>query len=524
MLRRFWALPVVVVLLGAMAYAMATTVVQQTPTVDEPVYVTSAVVYLREHRVSFNAEHPPLAKLVMEAGLEFVHPHLDTTYAPPAGSSYGTGLRLISRHLLYESGNDPDRLTRAARIPVLVLTLLFGLVGFLFARDLTNSAGGVLALASYCCSPDLIAHGSLATLDVPAAGFLLTSVWLLWRARDRPGRYLPLAAVALGAALATRANTLIAVPVLVILVLVRHRWRWALGFAAVAVAVVWAAYLAADPALHWTAPDTLPAVHGIRRIAADLLPFPPAYRDGVRLQFALDAHGAQTFLFGRVSGPVWYYLPVAMLVKTPLGLLALWLAAVIVLLSRPRWRTAAAYLLITPVLVFGSVAVGNRDYGTRYAIIVPMFGAVAAAVLVTLRWRWAHVATAALVAFAVISTARVFPYFLPYSNEAFGGPASTHRRLHDSNVDWGQDLGRLSTRLRTRYPGRTVWLVYKGSGVPAYYGIDGRNPLRVPPDQVRGLLVVSDTDIDLADPPLRQLIDTATPIGQIGYSITIFRR
>jgi hypothetical protein len=49
----------VVLLLAAMAYAMATTVVQQTPTVDEPVYVTSAVVYLRQHRVSFNPEHPP---------------------------------------------------------------------------------------------------------------------------------------------------------------------------------------------------------------------------------------------------------------------------------------------------------------------------------------------------------------------------------------------------------------------------------------------------------------------------------
>ncbi len=511
-----------VLLLAAMAYAMATTVAQQTPTVDEPVYVTSAVVYLRQHRVSFNPEHPPLGKLVMAAGLAFAHPRLDRSYAPPANQSYGTTQRLIARHLLYESGNDPDRLTRAARVPVLVLTLLFGLVVFGFARDLAGNAGGVLALTLFAASPDVITHGSLATLDVPAAGFLLTSVWLLWRARERPGRYLPWAAVALGAALATRANTLIAVPVLVILVLVRHRWRWALGFAAIAVAVVWAAYLAVDPGLHWTAPDAVPVLHGVKRVAVDLLPFPPAYRDGVRLQFAIDARGARTFLFGRVSGPVWYYLPAAMLVKTPLGLLALWVAAAVTLLV--KHRVTAAYLLITPVLVAGSVAVGNRDYGTRYAIVVPMFGAVAAAVLVTLRWRWAHAATAATAAFAVISTARVFPYFLPYSNEAFGGPAETYRRLHDSNVDWGQDLGRLAVKLRERYPGETVWLVYKGSGVPAYYGIDGRNPLRAPPDQVHGLLVVSDTVIDLADPPLRRLMSTATPIDQAGYSITIFRR
>ena len=76
-----------------------------------------------------------------------------------------------------------------------------------------------MALALYAFSPDVIAHGSLATLDVPAAGFLLTSVWLLWRARRRPLRYLPLAGLALGAALATQMSALPAVPVLLLLVL-----------------------------------------------------------------------------------------------------------------------------------------------------------------------------------------------------------------------------------------------------------------------------------------------------------------
>ncbi len=44
----------------------------------------------------------------------------------------------------------------------------------------------------------MITHGSLATLDVPAAGFVLTSAWLLWRARTRPRLYVPLAGAAFG--------------------------------------------------------------------------------------------------------------------------------------------------------------------------------------------------------------------------------------------------------------------------------------------------------------------------------------
>jgi hypothetical protein len=122
-----------------------------------------------------------------------------------------------------------------------------------------------------------------------------------------------------------------------------------------------------------------------------------------------------------------------------------------------------------------------------------------------------------------VSSLRTFPEYLPYSNEAFGGPSKTYLRLHDSNVDWGQDLGRLADRLRTRYPGQPVWLIYKGSGLPEAYGIRSSNPLAVPPAQVTGLLVISDSRIDRPGAAVRSLIARAEPIDEVGHSITIFR-
>ncbi|MBI0383926.1 phospholipid carrier-dependent glycosyltransferase, partial [Streptomyces albiflaviniger] len=110
------------------------------------------------------------------------------------------------------------------------------------------------------------------------------------------------------------------------------------------------------------------------------------------------------------------------------------------------------------------------------------------------------------------------------SNPAFGGPSRTHLRLHDSNVDWGQDLGRLADRLRERYRGERIWLVYKGSGVPSAYGIHASDPRRAAPDEVRGLLVVSDSSIAQATGRLAALIDGSEPIDEVGHSITIFRR
>ena len=563
--RRGLLLLAVVALLAQMAFAMVTTAQQQTPTTDEPVYVGTAVVYLQEHSLRYNAEHPPLGKLIIGAGLAFARPRLDPAFT---GDHWALG-----HSVLYESGNDPWRLMFLARLPIIVLTLLFGLVVFAFARDLTGPAGGLVALILYAFSPDVIAHGSLATLDVPAAGFLITALWLGWRARRRPGRYLPLAGLALGAALATRMSVLPAVPVLLTVAVLavwhadrpraaaspgtgtdsgagtgRDRRRLlgrgvlaAAGVALIAVAVVWASYLAVDPRLAWITPPGVPMLHGLRALAVDALPFPRPYRDGMRIQFGFEDDTFGGFLFGRqYQGTLWYYLPAALLVKTPVGAFALWLAGAGTMLSVRRLRPAAPYVVLPALVLLLAALPSARNFGVRYVIILPMLLPVAAATVVVLhprrtrpapvvavvrlRPRGIHLATAALLAFAAISSIRAYPYYLPYSNEAFGGPAKTYLRLHDSNVDWGQDLGRLADRLREDYAGEKIWLVYKGNGDPAYYGIVSSDPLAVPPAAVHGILAVSDDAIDKAGAPLRSLIATSTPIDQVGHSITIFRR
>jgi hypothetical protein len=530
--RRWVFAFVVVALLTEMAIAMVTTAVEQTPTIDEPVYVGTAAVYLRQHSLRYNPEHPPLGKLIIASGLAFADVRLDPAFA---GNQSQLGQRV-----LYESGNDAGRLMLLARLPVIVLTLLFGLVVFAFACDLVGPVGGSAALALYAFSPDVITNGSLATLDVPTAGFLLTSVWLLWRARRRPVLYLPLAGLAVGAAIATKMSALAAVPVLLLLVVLSVWYArrtssrtvrvLGLGVAAavtvglIAVAVVWASYLAVDPGLRWATPSDLPAPHGLRALV-DWLPFPEPYRYGMRVQFGFEDRVWGGFLFGRqYVGSLWYYLPAALLVKTPLGTLVLWLAGAVALVSVPRLRPAAPYLLVPTAVLMVSAMTGSRDLGVRYAIFVPVFMAIAAAGVVAVRRRWVRGAAAVLVVLTAVSSLWTFPYYLPYSNEAFGGPAKTHLRLHDSNVDWGQDLGRLADRLRERYPGERIWLVYKGAGVPSYYGIDGHDPLVQPPDRVHGLLVVSDSAIAKADDRLRALIDGSTPIDDVGHSITIYRR
>ncbi|MEU4688081.1 glycosyltransferase family 39 protein [Actinoplanes sp. NPDC023714] len=527
--RRLFYLLAVVALLGQMAFAMVTTAVSQSPTIDEPVYVGAAEVYRQQHSLRYNPEHPPLGKLAIAAGLAFGGATLDPAFE-------GNQTRL-GRHLLYESGNNPFRLMLLARLPIILLTLAFGLVVLAFARDLAGPAGGLIALALYAFSPDVIAHGSLATLDVPAAGLLLIAFWTAWRARERPKLYLPLAGVALGAALATRMSVLPAVPILILIVALsmwkaqasrpRLRTRMllvagaAVGVGIIAIAVVWLSYLAVDPRLRWTTPPDLPHPGGLKGLAVDLMPFPQAYRDGMLVQFGFEDKLYNGFLLGEsYRGSPWYYMPVALLIKTPVGMMLLWAAGAVTLLVLPRLRAAALYLLPVSAVLMLVTMTGARNFGTRYVIFMPLFLAVAAGTVALWRWRWARIGTAALVATVAAGSVMTFPTYLPYSNIVFGGTANTHENLHDANVDWGQDLPRLSAYL----DGREAWLVYKGAGVPSYYGIRSRNPFDVPEDQVRGLLVVSDSRVALATGRLKRLIESSTPVAEVGHSMTVYQR
>lgn len=553
--RRAWiASLLILVLLGQMLVAMVTAAREQGPTVDEPVYIAAATVYLRKRSLHVNPEHPPLHKLAIAASMKalgVVRPN------PGKGGQWQLGERVI-----YGKGSDAGKILFVSRLPMIILTLLFGLVVFAFGRDLFGIRGGLVALALYAFSPDVIAHGSLATNDVMMAGFLLTTVWLLWRVRTRshPWRYLTLAGLAYGCALATKMTALPVLPVILLLAMLaiwtatgtavagtavadaetaadadapvtsgnpRRRALTSLAAAGalglIALAVVWASYLVIDPSLTFTRTPDMAVATGLSSKLAELLPMPDAYRGGLLVQLGFEQREFGAYLFGeRYPHGVWYYLPAAMLVKTPLGMLALWVAALGTMLAVRRLRPAAVYLLLPLALLLPIAMGGSRSLGVRYVIWLPVFLAVASAALLTVRRRWVPPVVLALVAFVAVSSLRTFPYYLPYSNEAFGGPSQTYRHLNDSNVDWGQDLRRLGEYVTANHPGEPVWLIYKGRGNPTYYGLKVADPLKMKPEEVHGLLAVSAMKLSGSRDGYAPLIGGRTPIAVIGHTIFVY--
>ncbi len=142
----------------------------------------------------------------------------------------------------------------------------------------------------------------------------------------------------------------------------------------------------------------------------------------------------------------WFYFPVAFSIKSTLGFLALLLVSPFLkdLWKAGKWRVSL-HLLIPALMYFGVSLASTMNIGIRHILpVYPFFVLIAAAAAVALAQmrRWGAYAAGALLLIHVASSAHVFPNYLTYANEAWGGPANTYRLLTDSNADWGQGLRR----------------------------------------------------------------------------------
>jgi len=173
---------------------------------------------------------------------------------------------------------------------------------------------------------------------------------------------------------------------------------------------------------------------------------------------------------------VWFYFPVAFLVKSTVGVLALLLLSfgVVAMRRMTHWREVV--FLIVPVIFYLIVAltvgmnIGVRHIIVVYAFLYALIGGATWALIRTSR-RWAYVVVVFVLVHAA-SSVKAFPNYIPYANELWGGPSQTHKYLTDSNSDWGQQLKSIKQYLDQRGV-KDCWFLYFAAGVaePNYYGI-----------------------------------------------------
>ena len=433
-------------------------------TFDELVHVESGYRYWQCGDYGVSPENPPLAKLV--AAFPVRHWKLGG-FAGPCGSqvtpSRGPDSQVAIGWLMSPSG---PTLLWSARAAMVLFSLALLAITFFSARSLFGLRAAAIAAILVVFEPTLIAHGSLATIDVAAATCTMAAVWAAYEfaVKPTPASVLFLG-VAIGLALDSKFLAL-TIPWFALLIALlpeligKLNWRGLLyrlaGWTAACViswTVIWAAYGFRYSALpHATKPSyDYSRIFASADLAHTFWPkfcwflanhrlLPEAYIAGLATLKSFDASAA--YFFGSVYPEgVWYYYPIALLIKLTVPVILL---ALIAVASRELWqrnRLAMLTLLIAVITCLAPVMAGRVNMGVRHVLpIFPVLVVLAAAGWLTLLGK-SHMRTivaVALIAFHVVSSLRSAPRQLSYANELAGGPTHLYKYLDDSNLDWGQ--------------------------------------------------------------------------------------
>ncbi len=474
---------------------------------DEPDHTYAAYMQWKHGDFGLNAEHPPLLKFLAALPLLTMHlaepPLLDQPYR----------LQEVRGGRAFVFGNDANAILFRARMAASLLTLLLAVLVFLAAREFFGEGAGWFALGLLCFDPTLLAHSGLVTTDAGQACFLFWAVYAFYRYVNVPNlpRLIVLGLV-VGLALATKHSAVLIFPILVLLgaleVLRRHRvahsershgtpsptGRFALRLAAalfatglIAVVVLWSWYGFRYAARAGGTPlnpsvavqlDRVPSAFeaGVLRTVDRFHLLPQSYTYGFA-HVLIQSKAFNSYLFGGIyPHPVWFYFPVAMLVKSTLTFLLMTsLTAWAALTRRIQFRRELLYLLLPSAVYMVFAMAGGMNIGIRHILPIYIFLTCANA---GVAWmlsrgdrRWLYGFTGLLL-FQAVSVLHAFPAYVSYANEAFGGPGDVHKYLSDSSSDWAQQLKDVKTYLDRRGV-KNCWFAYFGEGVAeySYYGI-----------------------------------------------------
>ena len=539
---------------------------------DEPTHILAGYRYWHAGDYGINPEHPPLAKLVGTFPLLFMHLKAPQVWRDDSKP------KVVMQGRTFVYGNDADAILLRVRLAEAALGLLFVLV--LFEAGYRMFGAGVAWIAAVLAvfEPNLLAHSTVVGTDFAFTCFNLAAVYALWRVAERPS-FLRLigCGVMTGLALASKHSAILLLLTLAVLAAVEvacrvksaapeksHRrqvlkrevgvWIGRLTVIyGVAVLVLWSFY-----AFRYQArPDGLPLWQSLPSYAALMKGHLAPLLITTAARFKLLP---QSYLFGLIdvlmvtAGPrlsvhsghlypraVWYYFPVAFVIKSTIGFLALLILAVAAIsLWAGQCFRKAAYLLIPPTIFMGVALTAGTNMGIRHVLPIYPFLILAAAAgawaLATRNRAWAIV-VAALVIFHAASSLLTRPDYLAYSNELFGGTSKTYRSLSDSNADWGQGL-REAQEYLARRDIKDCWLAYFGTADPAYYHLPCKalpdpylrwwhDPIPIPPETYHGVVLITATELaapywgsEALNPYIHFL--HMTPVANVGGSILVF--
>ncbi len=366
---------------------------------------------------------------------------------------------------LVTSGSD--RVLLPARSLAILSGVALLLSVFWAVARTRNAHEALIAVALLSLVPECLAHSAIAGSDMPFTAAAVLAVVLLARFAERPSwsRWLSTSAL-IGLAWAMRHSAILllilAAGVHLVVSLRRkpvedHESEplldrlssaflaiLAMGF--LSFAVLWAGdgfqtLSIADLAEHVT---TLRVPEQVGPVDVSHWRLPSSALSLLK-QVRHQSQGHEAYFCGQRGTLGWpTYFPVAFLLKTPVGLLGLFMLTAACVRPRGTYdRIALAALgLLWLTLIKNHVNIGVRYAFLTYPLAIPFVARLFARdrLLDPVRGPLVAVSTLAFLAASISA----HPRYLSSFNELAGGPSEGWIYLADSNVDWGQDFSRLA--------------------------------------------------------------------------------
>ena len=517
-MHRTWAVPGI--LLAVFLLLLTGNIFRNSPVQSEDAHLISGISHHRFWNFDLYRVNPPLVRAVA------AFPVSTFCTVNPCWEKNSSYPLIRSEHPLgvdYAKANAEQATNqiRLARMTCVLFAIVGGIVCYAYSLRLFCFFSGLIALTLWCFNPYILGHAATIMPDAHTASLAVLAVLCFWFWLKQPGcQRTLLAGLTLGLAELCKFTLLVFYPLFVVLWFVfrlrEYRtlkpadWfnqakQMVLMFA-VSLLVINMGYLFEDigkplgdfrfQTSLFSGTKTLqdvPSGGGNRFknsvIGCIPVPFPANYVQGIDTQRLDFERGLPSYLRGEWSDHGWwYYYLYALLIKTPLGTLGLFLLAIyctfFVKECNASWQDEMVVLLPGIVLLAFVSSQTGFSIHSRYVIpALPFFFIWTAKVGKAVSWKRPILSTivVTLILWSVASSLWVYPHSISYFNELAAvlptpkdaeypkpqlpespktvcgqvkglldaGPLNGPRHLLDSNIDWGQDLFYLERWFKT---------------------------------------------------------------------------
>jgi hypothetical protein len=503
----------------------------KSPMSDEPPHIASGLSYVATGVFRGNPQHPPLLKEL--SGLSLL---LGGIRWPrnAATAAFLRGDTPPGQQPEWQIGNDliiangPDHVMFWARLPLILVSCLLGVMLYLWGRQLFGGVAAVGAVLLFASDPTILANSFSVTMDVGLAAGSILFLLALWNYMESPGvKRLVLCGAALGVLLAVKFSAVLLLPVAALLLWGSQLWpvkeRDEAATAGAAPSPKMSRRIARNERCPCGSGKKYKACHGVRAsaetarssrpdlgrrlalssgawlamcviamvVVQGLYFFPRdplVYLRGLKMVNADHISNYLAYMAGDLQKRFLSYFAVAYLLKEPIATIILaGIGLVTLVRSRSIPVAAKLFLLLPPAAMFAGPTLMADDIGIRYIMPVLPFGfllgGLGLATLLRMPAKWAKWTAVGLSLWVVAATCGIYPDHLSYFNESAcllrdpgrlgldGGSQCGTAWLDDSNLDWGQGLKQLKVWLDKHAPGRTIRLSTIYGFPPEAYGI-----------------------------------------------------